>query len=180
MLADPLCDVAGTVRLPDGTDVAIAGRGYHDHNYGTGPIGPGLRRWTWGRVLADDHVMMFHLAEPEAGGPELHLLEADAHGSREVPGVTASLDWSRRTATGLRYPAAVRAGPLSLRDPRVVDASPFYLRLAYAADVRGVAGQAFCEVAYPHRLRWPILGRMIEMSIGREPGAESREPGVRS
>ncbi len=64
----------------------------------------------------------------------------------------------------------MRAGPLSLRDPQVVDASPFYLRVAYAATVRGVPARAFCEVAYPHRLRWPVLGRMIEMSIARPAG----------
>ena len=173
VLADPLCDVAGTVRLTGQPDVTIAGRGYHDHNYGTGPIGPGLRRWMWGRVIADDHVVMFHLAEPHAGPAELHLIEGDGHGLREITGETATVDWSRWTATGLRYPARVRAGPLDLREPAVVDASPFYLRLSYAASVRGVAGRAFCEVAYPHRLRWPVLGRMIEMSIARpatEPG----------
>ena len=26
---------------------------------------------------------------------------------------------------------------------------------------------AFCELAYPHRVRWPILGRMIEMSFDK-------------
>ncbi len=64
----------------------------------------------------------------------------------------------------------MRAGPLALREPRVVDASPFYLRVAYAAAVRGVPARAFCEVAYPHRLRWPVLGRMIEMSISKGVG----------
>ena len=170
VLADPLCDATGTIRLTGQPDLPIAGRGYHDHNYGTGPIGPGLKRWTWGRVIAPggDHVMMFHLAQPRdpAHADELHLLEADAHGPRELPATTAAVDWSRMTATGLRYPARLSAGPLELGTPTVVDASPFYLRIAYAASVRGVPGQAFCEVAYPHRLRWPVLGRMIEMSIG--------------
>jgi carotenoid 1,2-hydratase len=171
VLADPLCGVTGTVTLAGGPapiTLPIAGRGYHDHNYGTGPIGPGLRRWMWGRVLlGDDHAVMFHLAQPRDAslGDDLHLIEVDAHGPRELVGEHAAVDWSHRTATGLRYPARVRAGPLTLRDPVVVDASPFYLRIAYDADVRGVTGRAFCEVAYPHRLRWPVLGRMIEMSI---------------
>ena len=56
---------------------------------------------------------------------------------------------------------------LSLGNPRLIDSSPFYLRLIYDATTRGKAGTAFCEVAYPHRLRWPILGRMIEMSIAK-------------
>ena len=38
------------------------------------------------------------------------------------------------------------------------------MRLIYAADH---GGTAFCEIAYPHRLRWPVLGRMIEMSIDK-------------
>ncbi len=172
VLANPLCGATGSITIAGGptpAHLALDGRGYHDHNYGTGPIGPGLRRWVWGRVLVDDgHAVMFHLAQPDAGPHELHVVEADAFGLRDVQ-ATAAVDWSRWTATGLRYPAAVRAGPLELRNPEVVDASPFYLRVAYTAAVRGVPGRAFCEVAYPHRLRWPVLGRMIEMSITPAP-----------
>ena len=43
---------------------------------------------------------------------------------------------------------------------------PFYLRLVHDALLPdGATATAFCEIAYPHRLRWPLLGRMIEMSI---------------
>ena len=50
----------------------------------------------------------------------------------------------------------------------MIDSSPFYLRIMYDASLRGTqCGRAFCEVAYPHRLRWPVLGRMIEMSIDK-------------
>jgi carotenoid 1,2-hydratase len=172
VLANPLCDVSGEVELYDvdkkqGAKFTFNGRGYHDHNYGTGPIGPGLKRWMWGRVLMADHVAMFHFAQPkDAAQPDdLHLLEADQLGLREIAVDRFNADWSRKTNTLLRYPAWVEAGPLQLVNPRVIDASPFYLRLAYEASVRGVAGEAFCEIAYPHRLRWPVLGRMIEMSI---------------
>ena len=171
VLANPLCDATGEIAITGGTEpvrLSINGRGYHDHNYGTGPIGPGLRRWMWGRVLLDGHAVTFHLAQPREAADELHVVEADTFGVREVPCDGAAVHWSKVTGTGLRYPAAVRAGVLSLRDPVMVEATPFYLRVAYAATVRGVAGRAFCEVAYPHRLRWPVLGRMIEMSIGNE------------
>jgi len=56
---------------------------------------------------------------------------------------------------------------LELSNPRLIDSSPFYLRMIFDASCRGRPAQAFCEVAYPHRLRWPILGRMIEMSVGK-------------
>ena len=47
----------------------------------------------------------------------------------------------------------------------LVEDSPFYLRATYATE----HGPAFCEIAYPHRLRWPVLGRMIEMSVDTRP-----------
>ncbi len=168
VLANPLCEVSGTVTLADAATplrLEFNGGGYHDHNFGTGPIGPGLKRWMWGRVLLDDHVMVFHYAQPKHGPDEIHLLESDAMGSREIAVEGVHANWAGRTATLLRYPEHLSIGPLRLSAPRVVDATPFYLRVAYEASVRGVAATAFCEIAYPHRLRWPVLGRMIEMSI---------------
>jgi carotenoid 1,2-hydratase len=172
VIANPLCDATGLVQLSNSATgksehFAMTGLGYHDHNYGTGPIGPGLKRWMWGRVLLSDHAVMFHYAQPrDANQPDdIHLLEADQFGLRELPVDRFNADWSRKTATLLRYPAWVEAGNMQLANPRIIDASPFYLRLVYDASVRGASGQAFCEIAYPHRLRWPVLGRMIEMSI---------------
>ncbi len=196
VIANPLCEVSGTITLSgasgaDGENgsarrdagprtIAFNGRGYHDHNYGTGPIGPGLHRWIWGRVLRDDRVETFHLAVPRdpALPAEFHLVEADAAGVREVTTAAApTLAWDRRTPTLLDYPATIDLGrPWVLRNPRVVDGSPFYLRVAYETSHPGGGGggggggTAFCEVAYPHRLRWPVLGRMIEMSIDRQEG----------
>lgn len=180
VIANPLCAVEGTIRLGELTtggrlngqsrEVRFAGRGYHDHNYGTAPIGPGLRRWMWGRVLQADRVATFHLAravDPSLPD-EVHLIEGDADGLRPVEVRRADADWKGRTPVGLAYPLRVRFGDvLGLDNPRVVDSAPFYMRLAYDATWRGERGSAFCEVAYPHRLHWPALGRMIEMSIHR-------------
>jgi hypothetical protein len=154
---------------------AFAGLAYHDHNYGTAPIGPGLKRWIWGRVLLGDRVTTFHYACPNDTSlpDEPHLVEADAREVREVRVARVEGDWSRRNATLLAYPDALTfrdadgTAVLSLSQPRLIDSAPFYMRLQYQATVRGRAGTAFCEVAYPHRLRWPILGRMIEMSIDK-------------
>ena len=62
-----------------------------------------------------------------------------------------------------------------LTSPRLIDASPFYLRLSYEVEFRGRKITAFCEVAHPHRLNWPILGRMIEMSIESSCAGQRRE-----
>ncbi len=170
ILANPLCGVTGEIRC-GGETIALSGRGYHDHNYGTGPLGPGLKRWMWGRVLLDDRMMTFHFVQPREGrlGDEAHLVEVDGAGAREHEDARVMADWSGRTGLGLRYPRAMEfsAGGLTLSNPRVVDPSPFYLRLVYDAQWGASRGEAMCEIAYPHRLRWPVLGRMIEMSIDR-------------
>jgi hypothetical protein len=110
VLANPLCEVEGTIRCftadapGEGLGIRFAGRGYHDHNYGTGPLGPGLKRWIWGRAAFDDAVHTFHYAVPSAGRgsprrgrPRRHsrsggqggvgrLVEADGH-VPALPGV---------------------------------------------------------------------------------------------
>ena len=175
VLANPLCDVTGTVRVDGAAEplsLNFRGRGYHDHNYGTGPVGAGVDRWAWGRVLLPDRVYTFHVARPRprSSPDEAHLLHADATGLREVGGEAAQIDWSRSSGVGLPYPSTVRFGSrLSLRDPQLVDSSQFRMRIRYHAAAHGgsEATSAFCKVAYPHRLRWPVVGRMVERSIHR-------------
>ena len=174
VVANPLCDVTGTVRLDGGAEplsLNFRGRGYHDHNYGTAPIGPGLRRWLRGRVLTGGRAAAFHVALPsDARLPsELHLVEADEHGVREVfrercPGVR----WGRRTHSKPAYPADLAlGGGLTLLAPRVIASSPFHLRLCYETKYMGEAGRAFCDVVDPRPLCWPVLGRIFQASIRR-------------
>lgn len=174
ILAAPLCNVSGKIQFKSGAGakgetISFRGRGYHDHNFGTGPLGPGLSRWTWGRVLLKDRALIFHLAEPRDSmmAMETHLIEADADGVRERSDQSWVFRGSKRSSLGLRYPEQLAySDALVLDSPRVIDASPFYLRVLYTARLAdGQIAPAFCEVAYPHRLRWPVLGRMIEMSI---------------
>ncbi|MGA2497654.1 MAG: hypothetical protein ABSH20_07920 [Tepidisphaeraceae bacterium] len=177
VIADPMCDVRGSIRVTTLAQAAapmrqieFTGRGYHDHNYGTGPLGPGLARWIWGRVLLDDRVATFHYARPRNSelGDEVHLLEADAGGVHDLPVAKVTGDWSKQTSLLLAYPAELRFdGLLRLFNPRLIDSAPFYMRMVYDVEFRGRAGKALCEAAYPHRLLWPVLGRMIEMSIER-------------
>lgn len=170
VIAHPLCDVEGQLSLGGDQSLPFRGLGYHDHNYGSAPLGPGLRRWIWGRVLFEDTVHTFHFARAKDPNlaDEVHLIAADATGMREVPIACVEADWARRTAMWLRYPDSVRfENALWLSKPRVIDSSPFYLRCTYDAACADRHGRAFCEIAYPHRLRWPVLGRMIEMSIDK-------------
>ncbi|MDB5325767.1 MAG: hypothetical protein JWM57_1336 [Phycisphaerales bacterium] len=182
VIANPLCDVKGTITIAPADSAAaanagvsetikFAGRGYHDHNYGTAPLGPGLAKWIWGRALVGDgmaaKVVTFHYAVPRDKSllPESHLVIASEQGVEEKS-IKPLIAFDRRTALGLAFPSRIEwPGVMALSNPRVIDPSPFYLRLQYDADVNGQRTTAFCEAAYPHRLRWPVLGRMIEMSI---------------
>lgn len=169
VLAAPHCQVSGRIELGTGETVPFAGRGYHDHNYGTGPIGPGLRRWIWGRALGPEDAVAFHIATPtRADLPlETHILHGTPAGNEAISAVPR-IDWSRRSSWRLAYPAEVELGEaLRLSSPRVIDSAPFYLRVLYEARTFGRAGRFLCEVAHPHRLRLPILGRMVEMSIDK-------------
>jgi carotenoid 1,2-hydratase len=179
VLANPLCDVAGTVEVSGRGSAAdrveLSGSGYHDHQYGSGPIALGVRRWLWGRVLAGGRASAFHLVVPRDGARDagFHLLERDERGLRDVGRDRAPFTaWDRRTTAGLTYPGTLDlGGGLVLRDPRVVGATPFQLRLTYETQSLGEPGRAFCEVVHPGRLRWPVLGRRIERSIERRPRA---------
>lgn len=180
-IAAPHCRVRGQIELrhPDGSTpieaLAIEGQGYHDHNYGTAPIRQGLHRWMWGRAVFGDRVLTFHHAEPNdrTRSAETHLLElTDAGAARDIAIDRVTGDWSLacKPAMMLKYPATMSFDDrLKLSNPRVLDPSPFYMRLSYDAESRGEQARAFCEIAYPNRLSWPLLGRMIEMSFDKRP-----------
>lgn len=176
VLANPLCEVEGTVRIPagggagGGRALAFRGRGYHDHCYGTGPIGSGLHRWVRGRVLLAERVVAFHAATPANRDrpDEVRLVACDPAGAYDVPNAGFRLDGAGRTRAGLAYPRRLKLGDaLELHSPRVVEASGFFVRLTYDAVYEGERGRALCEVVYPGRLRWPVLGRVIERAIQR-------------
>jgi hypothetical protein len=169
IIAAPRCGVTGTIHFA-GRDVRIAGSGYHDHNFGTGPVGPGLHRWIWGRMLLEDCAVTFQYARARDRSlpDEVHLIEANGANAVEVPVQKVTADWSGRSREWLNFPRMFALDDLlTMQNPRIVDSSPFCMRLIYDARWRGNTGASFCEIAYPHRLRWPVLGRMIGMSINK-------------
>lgn len=159
VIAAPRCEVSGTVRVTPAAGqpeqaINFTGVGYHDHHYGTGPLGPGLRRWTRGRLLLEDGgAVTFHAAEPRDRScpAETHLVVADSSGMSERPAAEWHVSAERRIAAfGPSLPERIQIGrELSLSEPRVLDASPFRVRATYAAEWNGQRATALCEVAYP-------------------------------
>ncbi len=174
IVADLLCEVEGTIRIGSSAGapepLRFQGRGYHDHHFGTGPIAAGTARWMEGRVLFDDAAYAFKSVRPYHGDDEdeVHLVESDPTGVREIP-------LSRIIETGVRrstwwhgYPETIQLdGVITLRNPQVVSASPLGIRLRYDAICRGRAGKAHCEIIHPQRLGRPMLGRWMEWKIRR-------------
>ena len=154
IVAQPLCRVEGVVRVTgrDGgpREIPIAGRGYHDHHFGTGPLGMSVRRRLRGRVLAEDWVLAFQVvttASPDQPD-DVQLIQGDASGLRFIPVATRSIDWGRRASRGVVYPATLALGDrLRLSNPRLLDSIHDRLRLEYDAEVEGAKRTAFCEVA---------------------------------
>lgn len=168
VIANPLCEVKGDIHLPGGRAIAINGIGYHDHLYGTGPLGSGLRRWMCGRVLQENRSVAFQIASPldSEDQEQAHLFMADGVGAGAI--ATPRIAWGtdRFTRWGLSYPNGIDAGQtLILRQPRILESSPYSIRLVYDAFVDGEASSALCQIVYPYRAQWPVLGRLIEQSI---------------
>ena len=183
VVANPLCEVAGTVFLtaaPDangrgGREIDFRGRGYHDHVYGTGPLGNTFRRWMRGRVLAAGQAVTFFIGRSlrRGGRSEIRLIDADGAAVRESAVRGPPVLWSGRSGTGLRFPEDFRvqsAGlpELKLTRPLVLEAAPVYTRLMYSAEIGPHAGQALCEVGVAPRTAWRLWGGASRQSEGGE------------
>jgi len=171
IVAHPLCDVDGEIRIPFKNGhrmVRLRGHGYRDHLYGSGPIGTAVRQWISGRILLPAQSLAFQLAQPMQFGlpTQAHVLIADSQGVRAAAASLAALGPPRRTGWGLPYPTTVDVDMgLLLRRPRVIDSAPAYARLQYDAYVNGQLATAICQAISPRRLSGPILGRLIESQI---------------
>ena len=155
----------------------LSGRGYHDRQYGAGPTGWNLRRWVRGHADVRGEVRVFRVAQPrDRHLPDEHYLGATGGGVlRDVIAGPPEIRENPGQATrGLSCPVEIawagesQAGDhLRLRGGRVIDATPFSLRVCYEVeDNEGPgAGRAFADVIYPGRLRAPVVGRLVERSI---------------
>jgi hypothetical protein len=170
VVAEPLCDVEGSIRC--GADAfAFRGHGYRDHHYGTGPFGAGLSRWFRGRVLFADAAYAFQFARPSepALPDEVCLVESTVDGSREIPVSRASCEGLRASRRSVAFPRTFALDDaLQLHNPRVIGSSAVHARLVYDAVCHGGrCGEAMCAIVEPRRLRLPVLGRLIEMSLDK-------------
>jgi hypothetical protein len=159
VIANPLCAVSGTIRISDVPsssspmtplpphEIHFAGRGYHDHRYGSAPLhGPSSVTWVRGRALFDDRAEAFQYV---AGGAEGCCIRADANGIHDVTPTT----WEPR---GGDLERVTLHDGLMLESPTEVDLNPIARSLAYEAVRAGRReGSALCETAR-HGFSFPM------------------------
>jgi hypothetical protein len=145
IVAAPCCAVEGSVQVGGGRTVAFSGRGYHDHHFGTTPIGS----WMRGRIFGQAGVTAFYInGVGQAAGPrrypaEAHCLDSDAEGVRDAATLLR--------LEGNRCPTSIEFNSTGVRlsEPRVLDRSGTVGRVAYevsAEKAPGLDGRtAFCE-----------------------------------
>lgn len=64
----PRGELTGTIQIGDVTE-AVRGVGYHDHNWGTGPLNKMIDHWYWGRARIGDYTVLniSFISDPEFG-----------------------------------------------------------------------------------------------------------------
>jgi len=171
----PRARVEGTLTIA-GQRSAVAGAGYHDHNWGNLYLPAAFSRWTWGRVLAGDwtvifgdvvgrgtpsqHVTPFMLAR----GDEILLATDRIHIRGEEPAQeprTGAAYFRRLHLTTGEKPT-VR---LTLTARRTIEALNFAaprLPLARHRRLRGAAEAAFYLLQGK-----PVVGRLATWLLGR-------------
>lgn len=186
VVADPLCEVSGTVSLTArgdargrgaARDIDFRGRGYHDHTYGTGPLPASAGHWLRGRLLLGERVVAFYAAAPlnRYLPVQARLVEADAAGVRELAVAPVKTSGWRRVAGGGQYPLALHiAGPgipeWTLADPVLLGSSDGPTRLIYSGGTGTHGGPVLCEVGVAPGGRWRIPARQTGAAAGRADG----------
>ena len=131
-----------------GETVEFRGSGYHDHHYGTAPIGYGLTRWLRARVLTEDRAIMCQIAAARdlAASWQEQLIEADAHGVRNIDGQR----WDAGRQRGdlwFPYPESFGCEAIRFSEPLVIGAGLGALWLTYSARLAdGSVTRALCEI----------------------------------
>jgi carotenoid 1,2-hydratase len=174
----PLCTAAdGEARFRvDGAPVLdVRGRGYHDRNGSTAPLGSlGIRHWIWGRAPSSDGERIWYLLWPERGAPEAWgLTVAPDGGVTLVPDLQVRLRGPRVGVFGMPWSRRVeltRGGApwLTVEHASTVDLGFFYGRwILRATDPTGFVGVGFGEAVRPGRVDRAWNRWLVAMAVHR-------------
>jgi hypothetical protein len=145
VIVDPLCEVEGSIAVfqPDcggGTpahSVSFAGRGFHDHRYGTRPP-PGIGG-LGGRVLLEDRALVFEQIGHSGAAPR--ILVTVSKDAIDVVSPPAQIVDGQ----------SMNIGMIHLTCPCILQRDRFHTLLTYDARVGGEAGIGLCRRFRPRR-----------------------------
>ena len=150
----------------------------------------GSRQWVGGRVLSAGSLLAFQVTRP-CGSTSVDE-DSSRRGGRDR---RAARTRRKAGSTGVVQPCSPPPTPkgwssasrLRLSNPRVIDGTRGYARIAYEAQFSGRTGTAFCNVIQARRLVRPVLagwGKAVRGEVESRPMAgrgrrTSRDPGRR-
>jgi carotenoid 1,2-hydratase len=151
------------VRVPS-MGVDVVGRGYHDSNFGSEPLGgtdvPG---WRWARLHGPEETRVLY-EPPGERTLEVTATSTQARLSERAHALTRA---DRRTGWGLRVPSSYQPISPALGAPTLLESSPFYARL----EATGESGHLVGEVADFRRFHQPWIRWMAKFRTRVEAGA---------
>ncbi len=179
----PLCNV--NVKIVSYADfrrkkTEVNGLGYADHNWGSEPLFKGIKDWFWGRVVSDDHCLIYYYTIYEGNAREkdfrnVLLFEKNRllYRSEEFPiEVSRSMNYWM-----LGYGGTVKGNwdDLSFKctNEENVDSGPFYVRSlsTFIAEYKGKKifdkSLGFSEYICPKRLHSSFLKHFVKLRIKR-------------
>jgi carotenoid 1,2-hydratase len=190
-LSAPHATVTGTVQHLDHSEgVALADLhlncvGYHDHLYGQGGLGHGMKKIRWGYLQGDDWVAAWHHSPASKKKRDGHdvgdgvVLLQRGRAPVVIDGPAVETDLGHLSRWMLRHPGRVtlhgsdtqgNPAEIILRNGSSVSNAPFYARSDAQGSIsipgRGTLnGRGVSHTLKLSRLRWPVMSDLVLMAI---------------
>lgn len=161
-------------------DMHVDALGYHDHVYGQGPLGAGVRRVAWGYTVGDRWSAAWQWTSVSRGvrAESLVLFEKDGK-PVVIDAPTHRIDQYRSTRWFTRYPRRItmhgsdakgNSVEMLLNHQDLLEASPFHTRLDAAVSItipgrRQYTGAGVTNLMQFRRLRWPVISDILLLAI---------------
>ncbi len=190
ILAAPLCHVEGTFQWVDREgeskkEVAFVGKGYHDHHFGSVPLGQFLRAWHWGRFFCGEDGLAYSAQIPVDGAEQTTgiLLTFTQEGIQVEP-TGFKLSRNRRNFFWLPYAKKLESANhpnFRLEHGQTLCDGPAYLIFAdeaqWASNGKKLKGEGLSNYLYTPRLSSRFFFPMLKgKSLIVKPSEETDLP----
>lgn len=139
------------------------GTGYHDMNWGDGPLEDAFRFWTWARAETPGGCRVIYDADLRDGSRKAFRLDIDRHGGTVLAPLPAR-QLLPGGLWGMNRHMAVEGAPQLVA---TLEDSPFYMRSLVQTDVDGLPVTAMHESLSLDRFRKPVVQMMLPFRMPR-------------